>query len=202
MAKATRLVTPEFRLLYGKNLMSAEDKEFTDKDGKVVKYKQFSASLGFAKPAEGLKDVREAVLAFVKEELPKEHAAWVKAFASWPNLPTAIMGYKQPFLNGDEKRNPINHGQVLIRCKTRYAPEVIDRAKAKIEDPAAVYAGSYGRASISPYVYASVAGGLPGIGFYLGNYQFTKNGERLAGSSADEDFDALPESDDDLKDFE
>lgn len=202
MAKTDRLITPEFRLLYGKHLINPEDKEFTTPDGQVKKFKQYSIAMGFAKPAEGLKAIRDAVLALVKNELPKEFAAWEKAFKSWPDLPTAIMGYKQPFLNGDEKRNSLNHGQVLIRCKTKFKPEVARRDKTLIVDADEVYEGSYGRASVTPYTYKSIAGGLPGVGFYLGNYQFLKAGERLAGSKADDDFDALPETTDDLDGLE
>lgn len=206
-----RYLTPEFRQLYNALIKPKE------KEGKDGKYYVYELTMGFAKPAKDKlaagqvikgeapvpTTLVDAVLEWVKEALPKEHDAWVKAFKNWPNVPSAIAGYKQPFLDGDEKRNPAYHGQIAIRVKTEYTPAVVDRNKKPITNPDAIYAGSYGRAVLIPRYYDSFKGGLPGIGFYLGNYQFTRNGDRIVTPpSADDDFSALPETTDDLDGLE
>ncbi len=193
--KEVRFITPEFRVLYEALFEPVENDS-----GK----KKYSVTMGFKKPAEELKALRDAVLAVVKADLPKEYAKFVEAFKKWPNVPETIGGFKHPFLDGDEKRNEINHGYVMIRASSLYQPQVIGRDKAEITDPEAVYSGSYGRASVTIYSYPEIKGGKPGIGIGLRNFQFLKAGDRIAGrgGNADQDFDALPEASDDLDDLE
>ena len=84
---------------------------------------------------------------------------------------------------------------VFFNANSKDAPQIVDRRKQTITDPMMVYSGCYCNVSINFYAYS--AGGNKGIAAGLGNIQFVKDGEQLAGrTSAASDFDELDEDED------
>lgn len=75
--------------------------------------------------------------------------------------------------------------------------ENYDRKVNPVLDPMMVYSGCYCNVSVN--FYAFNANGNRGVAAGLGNIQFVRDGERLSGkASADADFDALEDDDEDV----
>ena len=118
-------------------------------------------------------------------------------------LPASL---KLPLHDGDVDRpdDEAYAGMMYFTANSKDAPQIVDRRKQKIDDPMMVYSGCYCNVSVN--FYAFLAGGNKGIAAGLGNIQFVKDGEQLAGrTSAASDFDELDDDgvfgDDDLPDF-
>lgn len=96
---------------------------------------------------------------------------------------------KLPLRDGDEERNtPEYEGMYFLNAKSKQKPGIVDRDLVEILDPAEVYSGCYGRASINFYPYN--ANGNRGIGVGLNNIQKLSEGDHLGGgrASAENDF--------------
>ena len=106
---------------------------------------------------------------------------------------------KTPLRDGDIDRpdDEAYAGCWFVNANATQAPGVVDAQRMRITDPAAVYSGCYGRASISFYAYNS--SGNRGIACGLNNLQKLRDGEPLGGrSSAESDF---GDGDDAYEDF-
>ena len=105
-----------------------------------------------------------------------------------------------PLRDGDEdneKDAPEIKGCYYMRAKSSQKPQVVDKDRQPITDPAEFYSGCYGYASIVFLGYDHA--GNKGVGCYLNNVMKTKDGESLGGgSSADEDFADVEIEEDDL----
>ena len=117
---------------------------------------------------------------------------------------------KLPLHDGDVDRpdDEAYVGMMFFNANSKDAPQVVDRKKQPVDDPMSVYSGCY--CNISVNFYAFSAGGNKGVAAGLGNVQFVRDGEQLAGrTSAASDFDELEDDegafmevpDEDLPDY-
>ena len=95
---------------------------------------------------------------------------------------------------------PERHGHMFMNVRSNTKPHVVDASVNPILDASEIYSGVYGRVSINAFPYKF--GGKAGVSFGLNNVQKTQDGESLAGgSTAEEDFDALDDFDDEDDDL-
>ncbi len=106
---------------------------------------------------------------------------------------------RSPILFGDDlakaradrgKSGEAYEGKLVIRAKTIFNRDGVDAPggvyvcgpnaeELDFADRRQVYNGCYGQASLSVNPYNGIAGGQPGIGFYLNGFQLVKEGDRL-----------------------
>ena len=106
---------------------------------------------------------------------------------------------KLPLRDGDIDRPDDENYEdcYFLNASSKDAPQVVDRKVNPVVDPMMVYSGCYCNVSVN--FYAFNANGNRGVAAGLGNIQFVKDGERLSGkASADADFDALEDDDEDV----
>ena len=105
---------------------------------------------------------------------------------------------KLPLRDGDIDRPDDENYEdcYFLNASSKDAPQVVDRKVNPVLDPMMVYSGCYCNVSVN--FYAFNANGNRGVAAGLGNIQFVRDGERLSGkASADADFDALEDDDED-----
>ena len=107
---------------------------------------------------------------------------------------------KLPLRDGDEDRPDDETYEdcyfLNANATADHPPKIVDRAVEPILDRSEVYSGCYANVSVDFYAF-SVNGNL-GIACGLGNIQKVRDGERLTGErSAEDDFEALDDEDDD-----
>ena len=106
---------------------------------------------------------------------------------------------KLPLRDGDiDRPDDENYEECyFLNASSKDAPQVVDRKVNPVLDPMMVYSGCYCNVSVN--FYAFNANGNRGVAVGLGNIQFVRDGERLSGkASADADFDALEDDDEDV----
>ena len=106
---------------------------------------------------------------------------------------------KLPLRDGDIDRPDVENYEAcyFLNASSKDAPQVVDRKVNPVLDPMMVYSGCYCNVSVN--FYAFNANGNRGVAAGLGNIQFVRDGERLSGkASADADFDALEDDDEDV----
>ncbi len=106
---------------------------------------------------------------------------------------------KLPLRDGDIDRPDDENYEdcYFLNASSKDAPQVVDRKVNPVLDPMMVYSGCYCNVSVN--FYAFNANGNRGVAAGLGNIQFVCDGERLSGkASADADFDALEDDDEDV----
>ena len=106
---------------------------------------------------------------------------------------------KLPLRDGDIDRPDDENYEdcFFLNASSKDAPQVVDRKVNPILDPMMVYSGCYCNVSVN--FYAFNANGNRGVAAGLGNIQFVRDRERLSGkASADADFDALEDDDEDV----
>ena len=106
---------------------------------------------------------------------------------------------KLPLRDGDIDRPDDENYEdcFFLNASSKDAPQVVDRKVNPVLDPMMVYSGCYCNVSVN--FYAFNANGNRGVAVGLGNIQFVRDGERLSGkASADADFDALEDDDEDV----
>ena len=106
---------------------------------------------------------------------------------------------KLPLRDGDiDRPDDENYEECyFLNASSKDAPQVVDRKVNPVLDPMMVYSGCYCNVSVN--FYAFNANGNRGVAAGLGNIQFVRDGERLSGkASADADFDALEDDDEDV----
>lgn len=99
---------------------------------------------------------------------------------------------KLPLRDGDDERAEEAEeytGMCFLNANSNEKPGIIDIYKNEILDPAEVYSGCWGRASINFYPFNS--NGNKGVGVGLNNIQKLGDDEHLGGAraSAEDDFD-------------
>lgn len=102
---------------------------------------------------------------------------------------------KLPLRDGDiERDDEAYKGHYFINANSTTPPQIVDQNVQPILDQSQVYSGCYARVSINFYAFNS--NGNKGIAAGLGNLQFVRDGEPLAGkSSASDDFETLADDD-------
>ena len=106
---------------------------------------------------------------------------------------------KLPLRDGDIDRPDDENYEdcYFLNASSKDAPQVVDRKVNPVLDPMMVYSGCYCNVSVN--FYAFNANGNRGVAAGLGNIQFVRDGERVSGkASADADFDALEDDDEDV----
>lgn len=109
-----------------------------------------------------------------------------------PNLKTTLR-------DGDVERpdDPAYADSYFLNVTSKRKPGLVDQRKQPITDETELYAGCYVRASINFYAYN--ANGNKGISAGLNNMQKWAEGEPLSGgTTAEEDFDEIEVSEEDL----
>ncbi|MCC6489104.1 MAG: DUF2815 family protein [Candidatus Hydrogenedentes bacterium] len=107
-------------------------------------------------------------------------------------------GLKDPFRDVDELETPVPgyKGGVFITAKSKTRPGIVDADLQAITDPMDFYPGCICRASVTAWPFDKK--GSKGVTFLLNNIQKVKDGTRLDGKkSAEEEFDAIGDGDDD-----
>ncbi len=90
-------------------------------------------------------------------------------------------------------------GMMFFNASSTRKPQIVDRHVQPILDQEEVYSGCYCNVSINFFAFAKE--GNKGIAAGLNNIQKIRDGERLAGgSTAEDDFEALDDDDDDIFD--
>jgi hypothetical protein len=174
--KYVRVMTPEARLAFCKNLFEADDK------GKYSCVLIFPRTADLSKMEAAAREVGEDMFGDGFEKLKKAKKL------------------KWPFKNGEEcissKTGEVYPGfsedVVYINVNTTTPPGAVDRAAVKVEEPGRLfYAGCYARATLSAAAFD--VDNSKGVKFYLGNLQFLREGERLGGGvpEAEDEFGAL-----------
>lgn len=125
------------------------------------------------------------------------HALWGKEkFEKLRKNPN----FKWPFRDGDLERDEYNgfEGNIFITASAqahKHKPGVVNKDREDIIDQSEIYAGCYGRATLSVYAYDIESNG---VAFGLVNFQKLSDGEPLvARQNAGDDFDDEEDFDDD-----
>lgn len=108
---------------------------------------------------------------------------------------------KLPLRDGDVDRpeDDAYANCYFINATSMEKPGIVDRKRASITDPLAVYSGCYIRASINFYPFN--ANGNRGVAAGLANIQFWADGEPLNGRiRAEDEFDSLDDAEEDFLD--
>lgn len=149
---------------------------------------KFSASWIIPKDSPQIKTIKEALAKALDEKFPGKR----KPGGPWPS------SMHNPLKDGDEMadEHPEYEGCYVLRSSSRNRPIVMGRRKeALTEDDGVIYSGCYCNASLAAAGFdASVK---KGVTVYLNGVQFVKDGERLAGYDASNDFEELDEDDGD-----
>ena len=98
----------------------------------------------------------------------------------------------------DLERNPEYAGMWYISTSAneQYPPNVVDRSLNEILDPSEIYSGMWARVSMVAFAFNTQ--GNKGVSFGLRNVQKTRDDEPFGGASrAEDDFDAMPEDEED-----
>jgi len=179
---STKVITGKVRFSY---LHVFEPTSINDQEDSQKKY---SVSLVISKSDKAtLKAINDAI-AIAKEQGKSK---------KWGGKIPAKL--KMPLRDGDEERpeDEVYKNAFFVNASSPTRPTLVDRDMNLITDPADLYSGCYGRASISFFAF-NKKGNL-GIACGLNHLQKMQDGEALGGRSAvDEDFEAIEGDDDDL----
>lgn len=133
----------------------------------------------------------DAFMALAKSECERVAAEkWGADKNKWPS------GLRTPFRLQDDhvdKYEGYVKDAIFMNVSSDQKPQVVDENVVDIIDPAKVYSGCYGRASLRAFAYE--AKGNKGVSFGLQNVQKLRDGESLAGrGAASADFQPLPQA--------
>ena len=156
-------------------------------DGSEPKY---SASWIIPKDHPQVKSLKEALV----KALDAKFQGKRKPGGPWPS------NLHNPLKDGDElaDTNPEYAGCYVLRSASKMRPHVCGRRKEAItEEDGIIYSGCYCNASLAADGFDSPA--KKGVTVYLNGVQFVKDGDRLAGFDASNDFEDL--GDDEGEDY-
>lgn len=165
------IMTPEFRVSFPFVFRPQKAME----EGKPDKY---SVVMLFRK-GEKLESLVSAVNKTLADKFGADKTAWPK-------------GLTLPFRDqGDRSLPGYEPGAVFITPTSKYAPGLVDAARAPIIDEVEFYAGCYARATLRPFYYEvkGKTGGVlkRGVSFALQNIQKLRDGDSLSGRPKPED---------------
>jgi len=164
---ATRVKTTKFRASYANVFTARAVNEGDDP--------KFSITMLFDKGDPGLKDLKAAAKAAIKEK--------------WGDNPPKRL--RSPFRDGDdedEDRGEAYQGKIFIYASGKSKPGVIDRSKNPIESADEFYSGCFARATVNAFAYDTK--GNKGVSFGLNNIQMLAKGDHLDNRvAAEDDFD-------------
>lgn len=153
---------------------------------------KYSASWIIPKNDPQVKTIKEALCKALDEEFPGKR----KPGAPWPS------SMHNPLSDGDEMadEHPEYAGCYVLKSSSKNRPKVFDRRKLPITaEDELIYSGCYCNASLAAAGFEaksnSGAALNKGVTVYLNGVQFVKDGERLAGYDATNDFEELDDED-------
>lgn len=113
-----------------------------------------------------------------------------------PNKDKWPKNLRSPFKDGNEKNLENYVDMTVIEARTKLKPGIVDRDLNEIMDAKEVYAGCWGRATLTCYAYDNA--GNRGVSFGLQNVQKVKDDKAFSGKkNAKDDFDKIEGLDDD-----
>lgn len=87
-------------------------------------------------------------------------------------------------------------GCYVVNASSVRQPQVVDRKLQRIMDDSEIWSGCYANASLGGFAYDKDTN--KGVSFGLNNVQLVREGDRLGGApNADEEFDSMPDTEDD-----
>lgn len=143
---------------------------------------KYSASWILPKDSPQVRLVRDALLKALDEKFPGKR----KSGAAWPSM------MHNPLKDGDElsDQNPEYAGCYVLRSSSRNRPIVMGRRKEALsEEDGVIYSGCYCNVSLAAAGFDAQV--KKGVTVYLNGVQFVRDGERLAGADASNDFEEL-----------
>lgn len=153
-------------------------------DGSEPKY---SASWIIPKNDPQVKAIKDAIVKALDEKFPGKRKGGV-----WPS------NMHSPLKDGDElaDTNPEYAGCYVLRSSSKNRPKVYDRRKLPVSaEDELIYSGCYCNVSLAAAGFDSPA--KKGVTIYLNGVQFFRDGDRLAGFDASNDFEELDDEGDD-----
>lgn len=135
---------------------------------------RFSITLIFDKAAQNTKQFKEL-----------EEAIEQALMQKWPNKATRPRDLRSPFRDGGEKEGiyeGYKRGDIFINPWSQKKPGVVDINRQDLLDLDDVFAGWTARANVRPFAYDRA--GKRGVGLFLDNVQFLREGKRLDGRKA------------------
>lgn len=153
--------------------------------------KNYEITLLFKKDDPFIAKLRTEIAAAIKEK-------WKDKAPS--NLKSPVRDGDEVYSDNDSRPEYQGCFAVKFRCNDKRRPGVIDALKNEIVDPGEIYPGCYARVSYTIYAYVHEESKAKGVRLTLSNVQKVKDckdEERFDGrSSAESDFDALPQEED------
>jgi hypothetical protein len=132
----------------------------------------------------------EKTLAKVKKGIEQAYKDGLDCLKGGNKTAPKLSAIKIPLRDGDEDRpdDPAYKDSYFINANSTRKPGIVDRDLTEIIDPAEIYSGCYGRASINLYAYN--VNGNRGIAAGLNNLQKLADGDPLGGmaSRPEDDF--------------
>lgn len=148
---------------------------------------RYSASWIIPKDHPQVKMVKEALAKALDEKFPGKR----KPNGPWPS------NMHNPLIDGDELDDrPEYAGAYVLKSSSKNRPKVFNRRKEPITaEDEVIYSGCYCVASLTAagFEFEKLK---KGVTVYLNGVQFFKDGERLAGYDATNDFDDLGDDED------
>lgn len=84
-------------------------------------------------------------------------------------------------------KHPYYKGCMYMKLSTKFRPKVLDVNRNEVIDPTVVYAGCYGRVSLTCFAYSN--NGKRGVSAALNNVLITRDGEPLGTHLSGDEFD-------------
>ena len=142
---------------------------------------KYSASWIIPKDSPRVEDVRRALNQALDEKFPG-----ARKNGKWP-------GNKHcPLADGDElaDEHPEYAGSYVLKSSSKVRPVVYDRRKLPVSaEDGLIYSGCYCNASLAAAGFDAQM--KSGVTVYLNGVQFVRDGDRLSGYDASNDFEAL-----------
>lgn len=146
---------------------------------------KFSATWIISKDDPQLKTVRAAIAKALESKFPGKMKN-----GAWPSV------MHNPLKDGDElaDEHPEYAGCYILRSTSSSRPLVLGRRKEVLtEEDGVVYSGCWCHVSLTAAGFDAQA--KKGVTIYLNGVQFVRDGERLAGADAANDFEVLDNDD-------
>lgn len=178
--KREKLMTPRFRASFP-HLFEARA---VNEGGE----KKFSICMLFPKDDPGLEEIKAACERVGRDKFGKAYDSLMKTGK-----------LRMPFRDGTEKEEYEGYGEGVefANATALRQPGVVDQKLQRILDPGQIYAGSYCRATVTPFAYD--VKGNKGVSLGLNNVQLLADGDRLdGGASPESEFDAVEDEPDPL----
>lgn len=185
--------TPKFRMNYP-SLLTPNTRNEPRKDKAGKEYHNYELGM-LIPPTADISMLRKAA----SDAAIEEHG--IEKIKDWQ----ARERWNSPFLDAFKKsrteRNPEGiewmQGWILIRTKTKDAPQVVNGQNRRVDDESEIYGGRWAVATVVASAYPPIGGGNAGVGFYLQNVQLLDHDERIGGgrASAEDEFEVVVDTD-------